>query len=42
MEVEYTGRQTDVPGQVRKLVERKLVVGQFVERKLMERLVLVG
>lgn len=41
MEVEYTGRQTDVPGQVRKLVERKLKkLEKFVGRPLRAHVIL--
>jgi putative sigma-54 modulation protein len=41
MEVEYTGRQTDVPAEVRKLAERKLKkLEKFVGRPLRAHVIL--
>jgi putative sigma-54 modulation protein len=41
MEVEYTGRQTDVPGAIRKLAERKLKkLERFVGRPLRAHVIL--
>ena len=42
MEVEYTGRQTEVPGAIRKLAERKLKkLEKFVGRPLRAHVILI-